>query len=601
MKPRHFVCVISGSDARRSSKMVSSLTISRRTVNMRVLLLVTMQTACIIRVTTLWPTRNCMPRDCIDLKCFRVSVARDGPFTIYPKYKKQPIVLSCDQVSAAGGWAVFLRRVDGSLRFNRTWDEYRDGFGTAGGGNTNVWLGLERVRVLADGENLEIRIEGALENGSSCYINAKHFSLASEEDRYTMRFDTITSPSPAISDNWLKHNNTQFTTRDNPSSEICSEMFTGGWWYTKCHVVYLTGRYHGDFKKEKKENADSKQTFRGMYVYNFAKATNMKTAAMLLRSMDYDVRKCYNPCLNGGTCAYVAEKDTFRCLCPPTRCGFLCEVPSKCLNGGVCLFSNATQKNRCRCLKSFCGPVCQFRCENGGTCTYLARSKSYKCACPSSLCGSRCEALSPCKNDGVCSYMVNAKKNYCKCRKSTCGPRCELRCEHGGSCQGKGCNCPRTHCGERCEIENVCIHGGKCKHPPGPGGRVCSCPKTHCGARCQTPNPCKNAGTCKYDGDTGIYSCACAAGYAGTNCTSGIVEPSSFVSSYGLPITLFFLAAVVGASIFGYVQMQKKKEEEMQRVAEEEAAAEEEAERQRLLDSQEEADRKNTLTGILRM
>ena len=579
--------------------MVSSVTISQRTVK-RVLLLVTMQTACVVQVTTLWPARNCMPRDCIDLKCFRVSMARDGPFTIYPKYKKRPIVLSCDQVSGAGGWAVFLRRVDGSLRFNRTWDEYRDGFGTGGGENTNVWLGLERVRVLGDGENLEIRVEGIVENGTSCYIHAKHFSLDSEEANYVIHFDSVTSPSQAISDNWRSHNNQPFTTKDTPNNEVCAGMFSGGWWYTTCHFVYLTGKYSNDFTKQKQDK-HAGITFRGMYVYNFAGAMQLKRAAMLLRSMDYDVRKCYNPCRNGGTCAYVVEKDTFRCLCPQTMCGFLCEVPSKCLNGGLCLFSNATQKNRCQCRKSFCGPLCQFHCENGGTCTYLPRSKSYKCACPSSLCGSRCQTLSPCKNDGVCSYMTNAMKNYCRCRKSTCGPRCDLRCEHGGSCQGKGCKCPRTHCGQRCEIENVCINGGKCKHPPGPGGRMCFCPKTHCGARCETPNMCKNSGTCKYDGETGIYSCACAAGYAGDNCTKSIGEPTSFAASYALPITLFFLAAVVGAAIFGYVMMQKKKEEEMRIEAEEDAAAEEEAERQRLIATQQEAERKNTLTAMLRM
>jgi len=493
---------------------------------------------------------------------------------------------------------VFLRRVDGSLLFNRTWDEYRDGFGSGGGGNT--WLGLEIVRLLADGENLEIRIEGVIENGSSCYIHAKHFSLDSEEDSYILHFDSVTSPSRAISDNWRAHNNEPFTTWDDPSNEVCSKMFTGGWWFTQCHMVYLTGKYHGDFSAEQKES-NTNQIFKGMYFYNFARSSPMKRAAMLLRSMDSDVRKCYNPCLNGGTCEYMVDKDTFRCLCPRTRCGFLCEVPSNCLNGGVCYFSNATQKNLCQCRQSFCGSVCQFRCENGGSCTYLPRSKTFKCACPSSLCGSRCQTLSPCKNDGVCSYMTNAKKNYCKCRKSTCGPRCELRCQNGGSCQGKGCKCPSTHCGQRCEIENVCVHGGSCRHPPGPAGRMCACPKTHCGARCQTPNPCKNNGACDYDGETGIYSCACAAGYTGINCTSSIGEPASFVSTYALPITMFFLAAIVGAAIFVHVMMQKKKEEEMRREAEEEAAAEEEAERQRLIATQEEVERKNTLTTMFRM
>ncbi|XP_033150723.1 fibroleukin-like [Drosophila busckii] len=48
----------------------------------------------------------------------------------------------CDSKFAGPGWAVIQRRVDGSVNFNRTWEEYRNGFGDLRG---SFWLGLERL------------------------------------------------------------------------------------------------------------------------------------------------------------------------------------------------------------------------------------------------------------------------------------------------------------------------------------------------------------------------------------------------------------------------------------------------------------------------
>ena len=43
-----------------------------------------------------------------------------------------------------GAWLVFQRRVDGSEDFNRTWDEYRDGFGRVSS-STEFWLGKTQI------------------------------------------------------------------------------------------------------------------------------------------------------------------------------------------------------------------------------------------------------------------------------------------------------------------------------------------------------------------------------------------------------------------------------------------------------------------------
>ena len=52
-------------------------------------------------------------------------------------------------VTSVNGWVVIQQRMDGGTSFNRTWVDYKNGFGTY---NRNFWLGLENMyRITASG------------------------------------------------------------------------------------------------------------------------------------------------------------------------------------------------------------------------------------------------------------------------------------------------------------------------------------------------------------------------------------------------------------------------------------------------------------------
>ena len=51
----------------------------------------------------------------------------------------------CDQTTAGGGWTVIQEKMDGSVNFNSTQDDYKHGFGNLVG---EFWLGLDKINRL---------------------------------------------------------------------------------------------------------------------------------------------------------------------------------------------------------------------------------------------------------------------------------------------------------------------------------------------------------------------------------------------------------------------------------------------------------------------
>lgn len=57
---------------------------------------------------------------------------------------------------AGGGWTVIQRRQDGSVDFNRTWNEYKEGFGDLHG---EFWLGNENIHKMTNQGDYSLRID----------------------------------------------------------------------------------------------------------------------------------------------------------------------------------------------------------------------------------------------------------------------------------------------------------------------------------------------------------------------------------------------------------------------------------------------------------
>ena len=295
---------------------------------------------------------NCKPKDCFDLKCYRVSKTKDGPQSIYPGRPTLPSVqVSCDQTSQSGGWIVFQRRVDGSVNFTRNWAAFRNGFGSHGGADTELWLGNENVhQIILEYGNItcDLSIEGYGYDGTSCIMGADVFTLGPESDYYRLQFRDFTSHLNAFSDDILYHRDAQFSTYDRGAKKKCSDRYlNGSWWFNNCTRFYLNGpiRPRGTFD------------YYSLYVETYKGKKVLKGSQMMFRPT---VRpQCNNPCENGGTCEYLAASNSCRCVCPLSHCGRKCELENSCVNGGSCVHDEAANKMSCKCTAGYPGPSCR--------------------------------------------------------------------------------------------------------------------------------------------------------------------------------------------------------------------------------------------------
>ncbi|XP_035663836.1 microfibril-associated glycoprotein 4-like [Branchiostoma floridae] len=151
----------------------------------------------------------------------------------------------CDMDTAGDNWTVIQRRQDGSVPFNRNWEDYKLGFGNKNG---EYWLGNENIHLLTNQKNYSLRIDLCDWQGESRYAEYSTFRVSGESDGYRLH---ISGYSGNAGDAMAHHDGMMFSTvdRDNDasSSQHCSQNYgQAGWWFGCYSHANLNGRYLGD-------------------------------------------------------------------------------------------------------------------------------------------------------------------------------------------------------------------------------------------------------------------------------------------------------------------------------------------------------------------
>lgn len=141
-----------------------------------------------------------------------------GPFTTSKVF--------CDTTTDRGGWTVVLRRISNETNFNRTWQEYEDGFGDL---TSNFWYGLKPLRSLTNSRQWELRVDlYDRRNDSTSTYYALYSSFKVQGCKYTLQ---LQYQSGTAEDNLRDYNGRPFMA-PGPEENNCANNKKAGWWYT---------------------------------------------------------------------------------------------------------------------------------------------------------------------------------------------------------------------------------------------------------------------------------------------------------------------------------------------------------------------------------
>ncbi|XP_034399664.1 fibrinogen-like protein 1 [Cyclopterus lumpus] len=232
--------------------------------------------------------------DCSQL--FTSGSKSSGFYTIKPHGSPQPVRVYCD-MSDGGGWTVIQRRIDGTQRFNRSWAEYKDGFGDM---DAEFWLGNDNLHYITTQGNYSLRINLGDFDGYQGYAEYNNFKVANEKDHYRLTFGTyVGTVGDALSGRyevgvleWASHQGVQFSTYDQDNDNHkgnCAKEDKGGWWFNKCHSAHLNGMYYPNgYYSALTDDGVVWYTWRGWWY-------SLKTSVMKLRPTDFKMDPVDDP------------------------------------------------------------------------------------------------------------------------------------------------------------------------------------------------------------------------------------------------------------------------------------------------------------------
>ncbi|XP_058959423.2 angiopoietin-related protein 7-like [Pocillopora verrucosa] len=163
-------------------------------------------------------------RNCAEL--YKSGRRISGVYTIDPD-GSGAFNVYCDQTTANGGWTVIQKRMDGSVDFNRTWNEYKHGFGNLVG---EFWLGLDKInRLTRNKTKNKLRVDLGVTTGKTVHPEYDWFGIGNETAKYQLYIGNITNATVS-SDSLGPHRNLVFGTWDRDPVD-CAERGGRGWWY----------------------------------------------------------------------------------------------------------------------------------------------------------------------------------------------------------------------------------------------------------------------------------------------------------------------------------------------------------------------------------
>ncbi|XP_060666470.1 angiopoietin-related protein 4-like [Drosophila nasuta] len=144
----------------------------------------------------------------------------------------KPFKAMCD----GDGWMIIQRRINGTEDFNRTWQEYEDGFGDL---NEEFWFGLEKIHLATSFTRQRLNMSVRVGWGTKPFaIHFDDFRIGNSESFYKLESTGNCTEHNCQADRtvFIKNVNNAFSTYDanhNGNPELnCASYGLSGWWFS---------------------------------------------------------------------------------------------------------------------------------------------------------------------------------------------------------------------------------------------------------------------------------------------------------------------------------------------------------------------------------
>ncbi|ESP05513.1 hypothetical protein LOTGIDRAFT_97851, partial [Lottia gigantea] len=155
----------------------------------------------------------------------------------------EPFEIRCTMMW--GGRNILMQHYDPTKYFNRSWQEYKDGFSDEL--KENFWLGLDKVHYLTESSRKKVYIE--LTDPTQSHVRNRYddFKIGNETTGYRLiSLGSITTNElPECLTDMVGSKFSTFDNDQDQNSQNCAAVYGAGFWYqsTQCSTCNLFGQF----------------------------------------------------------------------------------------------------------------------------------------------------------------------------------------------------------------------------------------------------------------------------------------------------------------------------------------------------------------------
>ncbi|XP_062559107.1 angiopoietin-related protein 2-like [Armigeres subalbatus] len=153
-------------------------------------------------------------------------------YMIRPRNNSAPFQAYCEQEHFGGHWLQFQNRLDGSTNFNRSWNDYKFGFGSL---QREFWLGLEKLHRISHEKPCELLVVMANYSEFPVWYHYTTFGVANETDKYALKL--LGFMEGTAGESFYDYRKENFSTYDrvnDKSGRNCAAVMGSGYWHLDC-------------------------------------------------------------------------------------------------------------------------------------------------------------------------------------------------------------------------------------------------------------------------------------------------------------------------------------------------------------------------------